>query len=355
MPKHIIWSLIGPKTGDNQQLRTLAQGLPWPVIEKVVAYYPWEGLTHFTCGPNVYALKSVARSQLIAPWPELVLTAGRRNEPIARWIQRQAKIEADQRVKLVHVGRPWTHLAAFDLILTTRQYHLPQRASVVWLDLPLHSINRPRLDEAAQIFAAQFAHLPRPFVGVLLGGNSGSLTFHPRRAEEFAQQLNTVMQKSGGALLITNSRRTPNTAFTAFLDKLSVPHFVHRVGEQPNPYLGILALSDFLVVTADSASMIAESCATNKPVYLLDLRASNLTLTECIQGCRFNAISHSVARYVAPKRLLRDLPALIDELVQKRRVQWFNDETELCSGTFDDFSELDREKARMAILKCMEN
>ena len=35
-----------------------------------------------------------------------------------------------------------------------------------------------------------------------------------------------------------------------------------------NPYLGILALADILVVTGDSVSMCTEASATAKPVYI---------------------------------------------------------------------------------------
>jgi mitochondrial fission protein ELM1 len=38
-----------------------------------------------------------------------------------------------------------------------------------------------------------------------------------------------------------------------------------------NPYLGILALSDRLIVTAESISMISEALATGHPVHVLPL------------------------------------------------------------------------------------
>jgi hypothetical protein len=44
-------------------------------------------------------------------------------------------------------------------------------------------------------------------------------------------------------------------------------------GDGPNPYLGLLALSDRLVVTSDSVSMISEALATPRPVDVFDLDA----------------------------------------------------------------------------------
>jgi mitochondrial fission protein ELM1 len=41
--------------------------------------------------------------------------------------------------------------------------------------------------------------------------------------------------------------------------------------EDENPYLGYLALADILVVSGDSASMLAEASATGKPVFIYPL------------------------------------------------------------------------------------
>ncbi len=48
-----------------------------------------------------------------------------------------------------------------------------------------------------------------------------------------------------------------------------VPNLLWR-GEGPNPYFGILALADYLVVSGDSASMVSEAASTGKPLYVID-------------------------------------------------------------------------------------
>jgi hypothetical protein len=51
-----------------------------------------------------------------------------------------------------------------------------------------------------------------------------------------------------------------------------------KAGDPDNPYLGCLALADVLVATGDSESMLAETAATGKPLYIYDLpqRRGNL-------------------------------------------------------------------------------
>ena len=46
--------------------------------------------------------------------------------------------------------------------------------------------------------------------------------------------------------------------------------FDYNDRDTANPYFGFLALADCFIVTAESISMLTESCATGKPVYLYD-------------------------------------------------------------------------------------
>ena len=98
------WVLLGQKPGDNGQVLALAEALGWPFEIKRMVYRPTELLTNRLLGITLLGIDRAASSPLAPPWPELVITAGRRNEPVARWIQRQAG--GRQPVKLVHVGRP---------------------------------------------------------------------------------------------------------------------------------------------------------------------------------------------------------------------------------------------------------
>ena len=38
-----------------------------------------------------------------------------------------------------------------------------------------------------------------------------------------------------------------------------------------NPYMGMLALADYVIVTNDSVNMMSEAAATGKPVYIMSL------------------------------------------------------------------------------------
>ncbi|HBS35633.1 MAG TPA: hypothetical protein DEA50_11255, partial [Parvularcula sp.] len=46
-------------------------------------------------------------------------------------------------------------------------------------------------------------------------------------------------------------------------------------GNGPNPYFGLLAWADYILVTADSASMLSEAGTTGKPVYMVPMQGGS--------------------------------------------------------------------------------
>ncbi|HHO69647.1 MAG TPA: nucleoside-diphosphate sugar epimerase [Gammaproteobacteria bacterium] len=324
-----VWVLTGHKAGDNSQVLALAGALGWPFEVKRLVYRPWELLTNRLPGGTLAGIDRGASSPLAPPWPDLVISAGRRNEPVARWIRRQS----GGHTRLVHVGRPWAPLHCYDLIVTTPQYFLPARPNVLHIDLPLHALDRQRLDRLAPAWEARFRDLPRPWWVVLLGGDSGPFVFTPEKAARLAAWLNDVVTQSGGSVLVTDSARTPKAAYEAFLCRLDVPvHAFHwSSGAEDNPYQGYLAVADRLVVTGESMSMLAEARAAGRPLYIFDL-------SDCPQGLgggrpcrpwwwrrsnfRYRPLSHRLAMRIAPRRMRRDVSRIQQRLVASGAAVW---------------------------------
>jgi len=328
-----VWLLTGHKAGDNSQVLALAEALQWPFQTKRLRYRPWELLSNRLFGITLAGIDRSASSALEPPWPDLVITAGRRNEPVARWIRRQS----GGHTRLVHLGRPWAALHCFDLIVSTPQYCLPPRSSILEIDLPLHRITRAGLDTTAGQRAGQFSHLPGPLWSVLLGGDSGPFVFTVDKAARLAQWVNTEVGRAGGSVLVTNSARTPAAAYAVFLESLTVPVSAWHWGESSgeNPYLAYLALAERLVVTGESMSMLAEAGATGKPLYIFDLsdcphdavgRCRPWWLTG--RNYRFKPLSHRLAMRLAPRRMRRDIARIQQRLVESGRAVWVGEEWE---------------------------
>jgi uncharacterized protein len=313
------WLLLGQKPGDNGQVLALAEALGWPFEAKRVFHRSTELLTNRLLGATLLGVDRRRSSPLGPPWPELVITAGRRNEPVARWIRRQAGGRG--RTKLVHVGRPWAPLDAFDLIVTTPQYTLPARPNVLHNEAPMHRVNPERLAEAAGRWEPRLVELPRPWTAVMLGGHVGGWTFDAPAAAALAEEANAMAAASGGSLLVSTSARTPADAVDAFARAVRVPLRLYRwrKDDPDNPYIGFLALADRIIVTGDSMSMLVEAIATGKPVLVFDL-ARPARRRWRLPSLR--VLVWRLGKALGPRQLARDVGAIHQRQVAAGRAVW---------------------------------
>jgi uncharacterized protein len=312
-----VWCLLGKKAGDNTQVRSLAEELGWGYQEKHITARPWELLVHIGGRATLAGIDSAQSSELVAPWPDIVISAGRRNEPVAQWIQQQS----GGRSRLVHIGRPWAPLSTWDLIVTTPQYFLPERANIVHNSLPLHRFTAEDFSRAERC-RPQFEHLPRPWVAVLMGGDSGRFVMTAEKGARLGQLAQSLASASGGAVLATDSPRTPHVAGDAMQAQLQAPYLCHRWhGAGENPYQGLLALADAFIVTGESMSMLGEAVDTGKPLYIFDVGDAG-PWWRLPHSYRYKPLTHRLAMRFGPQRMRRDIGKIQHALVASGRAQW---------------------------------
>lgn len=268
-PLPSVWLIMCHREGDNAQMLALGEALNWPFQVKRVAYRWTEFVPNMLCDATLIGINKRRSSPLTAPWPDLVILAGRRNENVAKWIRRQS----GGHTRLVLIGRPWSSHADFDLIVTTPQLRQPLLPNVLHNSLPLHLVTKDRLAEEANRSAARFGSLPRPYIAVLVGGSIGAYVFDHEAADRLGRAASAMATAMGGSLLVTTSPRTPRRVINTLAKAVSCPNALYRwrPDDPENPYLGYLALATALIVTGDSASMLAEACATGKPVAMFEV------------------------------------------------------------------------------------
>lgn len=296
-----VWLLLGRNAGDNAQARALAAMAGGDVREFPLAHTLLREAPAAWLGGSLASLK--ARPDFTAPWPGLVIGAGRRNAPAARWIAERS------RARLVWIGRPRAPLGWFSLIVTTPQYGLPDAPNVLRLTLPLTGPLTEPTPRAA----------PRRTLA-LLGGPSWSARITPDYLSRFAAEAAALAAETGLPLALATSPRSPDGAAAA-LARLLPGAEVHRWRpEGDNPYRRWLSEAGAILVSGDSASLLADAAATGAPVSLLPapepawLRAARATAA----GRRW--ISEGGNRgFLAPPP---DLAGLHEALLSRGWAQW---------------------------------
>jgi hypothetical protein len=344
----VIWLIDAYRAGERGQVRalanTLSEALGWPCETRALSYRKLMFLPHLLGLDSCRGLTTESAAGLRPPWPDLVISCGVRNEPVCRWIRAQS----GGRTRYVHVGRPWADLDSFDLVITTPQYRVPVRDNVVNNQLTLHGINARRLSEARAQWTDAFSALPGPRFTVIAGGDSGPFTFGPKAAERLGRQASRLAREHGGSLLVTTSSRTSGAAVSALEQAIDVPNYFYRwhPGDDANPYVGMLAWADRLIVTGDSIAMLSEACSTGKPVQMFDLGGMRGEPHGPVDF-RLGATLYAFMMRWLPQSLSRDITLVHRSLRESGRAVWLEEEFGAVAVPAED----DMQRAVLAVKK----
>lgn len=264
--KQLIWVLQTARAGDNAQVLEIARRLGGGAVVKKVTFNALHNLPNWALGASLASLIPEARQQIAPPWPDLVIAAGKRTVPVARWI----KVASSGRAKLVQIGRPRAALRYFDLVISTPQYGLPNAPNVVELVLPFAS-PRPVPQKDVSYWAEAWKGLPRPWTMVSIGAGKFPLRFGAPEIRDFGEKLAGL----GTSLILTASPRTRPDALDLLAKHVkNCPAKFYPWSGGANPYQAALVLADRIVVTSDSMSMVSEAVNSGKPVGIFRLPVS---------------------------------------------------------------------------------
>ena len=271
MKRPVIWALLLPEAGFRSQSLGLAEAMNGELVEKNIDLRkPWSLLPASLCPFPLLGLDP-ALDRLQPPWPDVVIACGGRSIAPALAVKRAS----GGRTIAVYIQNPKGATRYFDLVVSMRHDGVTG-PNVMVVDTAIHRITPAKLDAARISWHERFADLHRPLVSVILGGRNRSLRFTKAVADTLIDLLKRLSNASGASFMITPSRRTEPeivAQFKAFAE--ANPAMVRFWdGQGDNPYFGMLALSDALIVTEDSISMVSEALASGKPVATMPLEGT---------------------------------------------------------------------------------
>lgn len=260
-----------------------------PVVKRIDIREPWKSLhPHTTFPPFSEKALSSKSDDLGYPWPDLVISSGRKAVLPALWIKKQS----GNKTKIVHIQNPRIPPHKFDAVIIP--YHDKPDCfgrNVLATDAGLHHVTPEKLEEGRARFIDRFAPLaqassqgPEGAKGKLIGVLIGGETKHFKIDDEVIDYLVTMVRRlalDGYGVVVTASRRSPDKLIPMMQE--ATKDLVTQVeiwdGHGDNPYWGILGCADALLVTEDSISMVSEALASGKFTQILKLKGESERFT----------------------------------------------------------------------------
>ncbi len=260
-----IWLLVDDRAGNQSQCLGVGDALGLKCEIRDLEYTAAAALPNFVMGKTFGGLSASSRVNLVPPWPDVIVAAGRRCSPVARHI----KEKNEDKTFLVQIMYPGdTGIDEFDLVCTPRHDAIPDRPNILQITGAPHRVTPQRLATAKEDWGDRLDYLPEPRIALIVGGSTKRRKFTEQMARELGAAAAKMANDAGGSLMVTTSRRSDDTA-DALIGEIDGPKHVFKWGDKgDNPYLGYLGVADGVIVTGDSVSMCSEAAATPGPVWI---------------------------------------------------------------------------------------
>ncbi len=189
--------------------------------------------------------------------PDVIISSGSRASAVAVCLKRH-----NNNIKLINILNPRLPKHYFDLIIVPRHDNLVGD-NILEICGSLHNIKIGRQANES------LKHLTKPVVAVMIGGSNDSMVLDLSHCEQLLNSLLALRRQHGVSIVVSFSRRTSVEFKSKFLlDGKEIIDHVYD-GQGKNYYYDYLEIADYIMVTADSISMVSEACATGKPVFVL--------------------------------------------------------------------------------------
>ncbi len=181
-------------------------------------------------------------------------------------------VRHENQAKSLVVMKPSFSPRRFDVVIAPRHDKMKPEKNIFITDRSLSLITDDYLETEAEKLLDELRLGPHnKKIGFLVGGDTAAINFSKPLFEKALEGLKRYSRESDSVVLATSSRRTP-----AWADELLKRNFK---GDTRCPLLvianeanrkgvmgGILGLSDIVIVSGESISMVSEAVSSGKPV-----------------------------------------------------------------------------------------
>ena len=111
----------------------------------------------------------------------------------------------------------------------------------------------------------------RKIIALIIGGPTKYYDYSIENIEKIFTNLKSLLEINNSQLVVIPSIRTPKNIINYATEFFAENHTVIKDVDK-KAYLSALAVSEYIVVTCDSSSMISEAALTGKPIYIANIK-----------------------------------------------------------------------------------
>ena len=169
----------------------------------------------------------------------------------------------------IHIQNPKVSFNHFDLIISPEHDDI-KGDNVITTTGAIHYLTKKEIKENLNYLGLQLEK--KKLVAFIIGGPNKYYAYTEESIHQTFNKMKTLFTPDKYKIIVIPSYRTPEKIIKKAYDTFNFNHHVVKEVDK-KAYLSALAISDHIVVTCDSTSMISEAAVTGKPVYIAMMKS----------------------------------------------------------------------------------
>ena len=197
---------------------------------------------------------------------DIVISCGRKSVIPSIYLKKKFK----SKIINIHIQEPKVSLDNFDFVVAPEHDGL-KGSNVLTSKGAVHYLTNGELDRNENYLKSRI-NSQKKIVTLILGGPTKYYDYNNQAIEDIFSKIEKNFLNNNYQLIVVPSMRTPQNIIEkakSYFDKdqIVIPDVDKKA------YLSSLKISDHIVVTCDSTSMISEAAITGKPIYIAQMPA----------------------------------------------------------------------------------
>ena len=213
--------------------------------------------------PKITPVQSFVFKNKIDEKFDIVISCGRKSVIPSIFLKKKF----GKKIINIHIQDPKVSLNNFDYVVIPEHDGLNGK-NVITSKGAIHYLRNEELDKSINYLKPQIKK--EKIVTLIVGGPTKHYNYDENVINQIFLKINRNFISKGFQLIFIPSMRTPEKTIDLaknFFDKDQI--IITKVDKKA--YLSSLKLSDYIIVTCDSTSMISESAITGKPIYVAQM------------------------------------------------------------------------------------
>ena len=215
--------------------------------------------------PRLTPISKVSFKELNPSSFDVIISCGRKSVIPSIYLKKNSQ----KKIYNIHVQDPKVNFDYFDIIVAPEHDGITGN-NIINTKGAIHYLNETEIKDNSNYLKPFIKNDGRKIFALILGGPNKYYDYSTKNMKRIFSILYNLNKKQNFQLVVIPSMRTPKNTIQYAKEFFGESHTVIENIDK-KAYLSALALSEYIIVTCDSSSMISEAALTGKPIYVANI------------------------------------------------------------------------------------